>query len=63
MIPLELGDDAKRDETLNEGDVPEVVDDESEGVEAPPETSTRPKRRVATAMGDLMKTLIRDDLV
>ena len=54
LIPLKLGYDPRRDETFNEEDVPEVMDDEAEGVE----TSTRPKRRTATVVEDLMKSLI-----
>ena len=63
LIPLELGNDPRRDETLNEEEVPEVMDDETVGVGAPPETFTRPKWRAATAAGDLMKSVIRDDLI
>ena len=45
LIPLDLKDNQRRDEALDEEKVPEAIIDEAAGVEALPETITRPKWR------------------
>ena len=60
LIPLELDDDHRRDEFLDKEEVPEDIINKVAGA-GHSKISTRLKRKAATAAGNLVQSLIRDD--